>query len=154
MVNQSDFEWRQVKFSKLAAYAQQRRHEKLNLMSIGLTRDSKTAIGRECSPKPGGQWSGLKPDTHRSGSVTTNCRSNRGGFSRAAVTPHPLARIIKHMTLRLSHRYVESNILCHGGCSLRMLVLQLPSSIRAAPTHSSSARAITSMLVKDAGDIG
>jgi hypothetical protein len=71
---------------------------------------------------------------------------HRGGFSRASSTPHPLARIIKHMKLRLSHRFVESDILRHGDCSLWMLVLQLPSSIRLAPRHPSPARAISAMF--------
>ena len=48
----------------------------------------------------------------------------------ASPTLHPLARFIKDVKLRLFHRYIESDILCHGDRSLRMLVLQQPSSIR------------------------
>jgi hypothetical protein len=66
------------------------------------------------------------------------------GQSRIA-SPNPIARFIKHVKLRLSQRYIESNIAGHGR-SLRMLVLRRSSSIRVAPSHPSSARAITAMF--------
>ena len=46
---------------------------------------------------------------------------------------HPLACFIKHMKLRLSHRYIESDRLCHG-CSLRMPV----AAIKLYPSRTKS----------------
>jgi hypothetical protein len=41
------------------------------------------ALGRELGPKPCGQRPSLEPDTHCSGSIPANRRSDRRGLARA-----------------------------------------------------------------------